>query len=330
MTRHAAGDGAGSVQIEFLETFVEVARYGNVTRAAEALFLSQPSVSGRLQALETELGEQLLVRTPRGVRLTDAGRDFLPYAERAVRALRDGQRSLLELRDVRAGALNLGAAPAVSTYFLPALLKRFATLHPGVRLSVRTGHSEEVLQMVLAEQVQVGLVRRLRHPDLVAQSCYEDELVLFVHAAHPFRTRPRVTLEDVARESLILFDRASSYYELTRAMFLDSALLPTSVMELDNIEAAKKMVELGMGVALLPRIAVAREVALGILMPVPIAGAPTVHRPVVAMYRRGQGLSGPVLAFLALIRELGQGATHDAAPLAVPPPGPADPARADG
>src|SRR6266511_5032150 len=118
------------MQFEFLETFVEVARYGSVTRAAETLYLSQPSVSGRLRALESELGEPLLIRTPRGVRLTDAGRELLPYAERTVRAFRDGQAALSELREARAGSLALGAAPAVSTYFLPTILKRFATLHP--------------------------------------------------------------------------------------------------------------------------------------------------------------------------------------------------------
>jgi len=292
-----------AMQIEYLETFVEVARCGSVTRAAEGLYLSQPSVSGRLRALESELGESLLVRTPRGVRLTDAGRELLPYAERAVRAFQDGRAALAELREARAGSLALGAAPAVSTYFLPQILKQFATLHPGVRLSVRTGHSEEVLTMVLEEQVQVGLVRRLVHPEIEVQPCYEDELILLVHSAHPFRIRPMVRLEDVAREGLILFDRTSSYYDLTRALFLDSGVVPSSVMELDNIEAAKKMVELGMGVALLPRVAVEREVALGMMVPVAIADTPTIHRPVVAIRRSGLGLSGPGLAFLALLQE---------------------------
>src|SRR5437764_7035538 len=120
-----------AMQIEFLETFVEVARHGSLTRAAEQLYLSQPSVSGRLQAIEAELGEPLLVRTPRGVRLTDAGREFLPYAERVVRAFRDGQAALSDLRSAQARRLLLGAAPAVGTYFLPTPLNRFATEHPG-------------------------------------------------------------------------------------------------------------------------------------------------------------------------------------------------------
>ena len=293
------------MQIEFLETFVEVARSGSVTRAAEALSLSQPSVSGRLQTVEAELGEQLLVRTPRGVRLTDAGREFLPYAERAVRAVHDGQVVLDELREVHRGRLVLGAAPAVSTYFLPGALKRFVTEHPGIRISVRTGHSEEVLAMVLADQVQIGLVRSLQHSEIEVHPCYEDELVLLVSPSHPFSSRRIVSLEEVAREGLVLFDRTSSYYELTRGLFLDSGIVPSTAMELDNIEAAKKMVELGMGVALLPRVAVAREVAFGTMVPVVIADAPTIHRPVLAIHRRGPGLAGPGLAFLALLRALG-------------------------
>jgi DNA-binding transcriptional LysR family regulator len=261
-------------------------------------------VTGRLQAIESELAEQLLIRTPRGVRLTDAGREFLTHAERAVRAYREGQSALSELRQVRSGRLVLGAAPAVSTYFLPAALKRFAGLHPGVRLSVRTGHSEEILNLVLSDQVQIGLVRVLQHPDIEAHPCYEDELVLVVQPAHPFGVRGSVTLEEVAREGLVLFDRTSSYYDLTRGLFLDSGVVPATVMELDNIEAAKKMVEQGMGLALLPRVAVQRELALGTLVAVSIDDAPTIHRPVLAIHRKGAGLGGPGLAFLDLLSAL--------------------------
>ena len=292
------------MKIEFLETFVEVARYGSVTRAAEGLYLSQPSASGRLLALESELGEQLLVRTPRGVRLTDAGREFLPYAERAVRVYREGQEALGALRNLGTGRLLLGAAPAVSTYFLPMVLKRYAGLYPGVSLSVRTGHSEEVLAMVLADQVQIGLVRKLQHPEIEVQPCYEDELMLVANPAHPFHARDAVTLEEVSSAGLVLFDRTSSYYDLTRSLFRDSGIVPVMAMELDNLEAAKKMVEQGMGVALLPRVAVSREVALGTLVPIAVADAPTIHRPVVAIYHRGPGLSAPGEAFLKLLVEL--------------------------
>src|SRR5712664_3910116 len=95
-----------------VQAFIEVARTGNVSRAAEALYVTQPALTARIQALEKELGEALFVRTGRGVRLTDAGRVFLPNAERAVQAVDDGRQALSDLRSASAGRLALGAAPA--------------------------------------------------------------------------------------------------------------------------------------------------------------------------------------------------------------------------
>src|ERR1700694_1453778 len=116
-----------------VEGFLEVAGGVKVVRAAEAMFVTQPTLTARLHALERELGEPLFARTRRGMRLTDAGRAFLPYAERAMRAVRDGRQALTDARTASAGRLVLGAAPAVSTYILPALLQRFAAAFPRVR-----------------------------------------------------------------------------------------------------------------------------------------------------------------------------------------------------
>ncbi len=286
-----------------VEGFLEVARRGNVSRAAEAMFVTQPTLTARLRALERELGEPLFVRTKRGMRLTDAGRAFLPYAERATRALRDAKQALSEARTAPAGRLVLGASPAVSTYVLPALLQRFSAIHPRVDVAVRTGHSEDVLQMLLREEVQLAVVRALRHPDIESVPLYEEEVVLVVPPDHPFRSRESVGIGDVGGERLILFDRTSSYYEVTHAFFLSAGVTPREVMELDNIEAAKKMVERRLGVALLPRTAVARELADGTLHLVPLADAPPLRRQIVAIRRRDLGPpSGAVAAFLELLR----------------------------
>src|ERR687883_258041 len=235
-----------------VQAFIEVARTGNVSRAAEALYVTQPALTARIQALEKELGETLFVRTGRGVRLTDAGRVFLPAAERAIQAIDDGRQALSDRRSASAGRLALGAAPAVSTYVLPPVLKRFAALHPRVDVAVRTGHSEEILQMVLKDEVQVGLVRTMRHSDIDSVPLYDDELVLVCYPQHRFARRGVVELAEVGRERLVMFDRTSSYFELTQSLFLRAGVVAHTVMELDNIEAAKKMVEEGLGVALLP------------------------------------------------------------------------------
>jgi DNA-binding transcriptional LysR family regulator len=287
-----------------VEGFLEVARRGNVSRAAEAIFVTQPTLTARLHALERELGEPLFARTRRGMRLTDAGRAFLPYAERAVRTLREGRQALTEARSASAGQLVLGAAPAVSTYVLPEVLQRFATAHPRVGVAVRTGHSEDVLQMLLREEVQLAVVRAQRHTDIESVPLYEEEVVLIVPPDHAFARRASVPVAAVGGERLILFDRTSSYYEVTQAFFLSLGVTPREVMELDNIEAAKKMVERHLGVALLPLTAVARELADGSLRLVRLADTAPLRRQIVAIRRRDLGPpTGAVAAFLELLRQ---------------------------
>ena len=285
-----------------MQGFLEVARRGNVSRAAEAIYVSQPTLTARLHALESELGEKLFVRTRQGMRLTDAGRAFLPYAERATQAVREGREAIAELNSGSAGHLILASAPAVSTYVLPPLLERFAAAHPRVEVAVRTGHSEEVLQAVLKSEVQLGLGRELRHHDIQLIPFYEEELVLMVAPSHHFAERAAVSMAELAGEQLILFDRTSSYYELTQASFASAGLTPRGMFELDNIEAAKKMVERRLGVALLPRTAVSVEVAAGTLRRVSISDGLPLRRRLVAMRRHDAGEpSGVVRAFIDLL-----------------------------
>jgi DNA-binding transcriptional LysR family regulator len=287
-----------------VESFLEVARRGNVSRAAEAIYISQPTLTARLHALETELGEKVFIRTRQGMRLTEAGITFLPYAERAARALREGRDALNDLRSASAGHLLIAAAPAISTYLLPALLERFSRSHPRVEVAVRTGHSEDVQAMVLRSEVQLGLGRELRHHDIELTPFFEEELGLIVGRDHRFADRRSVVMADMADEQLIMFDRTSSYYELTHAAFTDAGLTPRGMFELDNIEAAKKMVERGLGVALLPRTAVASEVAAGVLCRIPISDGIRLRRQLVAMRRRDAGpLFGVVAAFYGLLGE---------------------------
>jgi DNA-binding transcriptional LysR family regulator len=272
-----------------VEGFMEVARAGNLSRAATTLFVTQPGLTARLQSLEHELGAPLFVRSRRGMELTDIGRAFLPYAERAIGSLRDGAELVADLRKGGAGELRIGAAPAVSTYVLPSLLVRFTELHPNVRLIVRTGHSEEVLEMTLRREIEVGLVRELRHPAIESRPLYEDDVVLVVNPAHAFAAADRIDVERLAEARLILFDRTSSYYDLTNALFRSAGVSPRGVMELDNIDAAKEMVGKGLGVALLPHTAVAGELAAGTLHAITLMGTPPIRRRIVAIRRSDLG-----------------------------------------
>jgi DNA-binding transcriptional LysR family regulator len=290
-----------------IEAFLEVARRQNLSRAAEALFVSQPTLTARLQSLEATLGEQLFIRTRRGMRLTEAGDAFLPYAEHAVAALADGRERLGELRRGVAGRLVLGAPPTVSTYTLPALLARFSAAHPGVRLAVKTGTSEEILDMVLHDQVQLGIIRALANPEIETIPLYTDTLVLIAGPGHRLaRSNPgrQARMADLAGEVLVLFGRSSSYLEFTTATFRQAGVLPGSVLELDNIEAAKKMVERGLGVSLVPTSTVAGELAAGTLARIELVDAAPARREIVAVRRRDAGPpAGAAALFLGMLTE---------------------------
>jgi DNA-binding transcriptional LysR family regulator len=291
-----------NMQLPQLEAFAETARLGNVSRAAETLSLTQPALTARLHGLEGDLGVDLFLRGARGVTLTDAGRALLPYAQRVLAQIIEGRKAVQDLRGGKVGELLIAAAPAVSTYFLPGVLKTYQATHRDVRLGVRTGHTEEVLEMVLRREVDVGVGRPIRHPDVQLIPVFDDELVLVASRGHPFARRGKVRLQELAEDRLILFDRASSYYDLTSSLLRQAGVVPESVIELDNVEAAKKMVIEGLGVALLPRMALLAELRARSLRPVRIIGAPPVRRPIVAIRRTDSGPPmGPVADFLAML-----------------------------
>jgi DNA-binding transcriptional LysR family regulator len=217
----------------------------------------------------------------------------------------EGRQVIADLREGATGDLVIGAAPAVSTYLLPTILKAFRVTYPHVRLGVRTGHTEEVLEMVLRQEVNVGLGRPVRHPEVELIPVFEDELLLVVSRRHPFATRTRVRMDELATERLILFDRASSYHELTSALFREAGVVPASVMELDNVEAAKKMVQQGLGVAFLPQVSIVEEVRAGALCVVRLLDRSPSRRPIVAARRRDAGEPlAATSAFLELLREM--------------------------
>lgn len=287
-----------------LEAFVQIAHLGSFSRAAEALFLTQPSVTARIQTLEKDLGEELFERGGRSIRLSDAGSVFLVYAERALKEVQESRDALESLRNAGLGQLRIGSALTISTYVLPHMLKAFRSCYPGVAVSIRTGRSDYILETVLADEAQLGLVRGLYHPELETTHLYDDEVVLVTHPEHEFAAGGCAPIEAVGREPLIFFDKGSSYHGLIHGYFRDAGIVPTHSMELDSMEATKKMVEEGLGIAILPRVSVERELGLGLLTEVAITGAPPLKRPIALISRRNRRHSRPVRAFIELLESM--------------------------
>jgi DNA-binding transcriptional LysR family regulator len=292
------------VDLGQLEAFVQVANQRSFSRAAEALFLTQPSVTARIQALERDLGERLFERSGRGVRLTEVGSVFLPHAERVLQALNEGRDAIDALRNLQSGSLILASATTVSTYILPTVLKAFRSRFPRVEVSVRTGRSEQVLQMLLQDEAQVGLVRAVYHQDIETKGLIEDELILVANSEDELASEGSATVEQLGDRPFIFFDRNSSYYSLAQGLFRQHGVVPRIQMELDSMEATKKMVEEGLGIAMLPRMAVERELISGSLVEIELQGMRTPTRQIALISRRSRPLGPVAQAFVEIVTEM--------------------------
>ena len=297
------------MELDQVETFLAVATFGGFHRAAEALRVSQPAVSARIKALEQSLGVPLFERGGPELALSPAGRALRPHAEQLLRAAALARQAVHELRPLTGGALQVAAGLSICQYFLPDVLKHFQEKHPRIMVTVRSGHSKEVLELVLSGEAEIGIARSLHHPELETLSLREDPLLLIRRTVQKPKLPRRARLEEVATWPLIFYDRNSSDWMLSHGMFRRSGLVPNVVLEVEAIETAKKMVERGLGLAFLPHLAVARELRRGTLMAVEIVDAEPEQRSIDAFHSRHRPLSQAAIAFLNLVRNAaGKGA----------------------
>ena len=289
------------MEIAQIEAFLAVGTFGGFRRAAEALRVTQPAISARIRALESSLDVTLFERG-RGLTLSAAGRALRPHAEQLLHAVALARQAVHDLRPASAGAIRIAAALSICTYLLPDVLKRFQAAQPNVTITVQSGHSKEVLDMVLRGDAEIGLARSLHHPEVETVTLRKDPLVL-VAAPSTWGRRPlRVRLEDLATQPFILFDRGSSDWTLSHGLFRAAGLVPNVVLEVETIEAAKRMVERGVGVAFLPHLAVAREIRERQLVAVRVEDAAPLSRSLDVIHPRHRPLSAEAVALLRVVK----------------------------
>jgi DNA-binding transcriptional LysR family regulator len=199
--------------------------------------------------------------------------------------------------------LQIAAALSISVYFLPDILKRFQRAHPNVIISIRPGHSKEVLDMVLSQEAEIGLARSLQHPEVETISLRDDPLLLVAHPKRGPKHSRRARLQQVANWPLIFYERGSSDWTLTHSLFRSAGLVPNVALEVDSIETAKRMVERGLGLSFLPQMAVGREMRRGMLATVKVLDAEPLRRSLDVVHPRHRPLRAEVRAFLQMVRE---------------------------
>ncbi len=283
--------------LEDLRVFATVAAERSFSRAARKLRRTQPAVSQAIKRLERGAGEQLIDRSSRDGRLTDAGDLLLDFANRLLRLAGEATEAVADLRDVRKGRVLIGANEAGVHAVLP-LIAAFQQAHPEVLVDVRRIPSRQMAQEVLLRSVDFGVLTfNPTDRELASLQLGQDELVLLVAPTHALAGRDQITMEEMGRQSIIAHndpsparDRVLKLYERRRA--------PLNIrMSLPSLDGIKRAVETGLGVALLPRRCAQGELGRGqlVAVQVPELRSPRVMR---FVYLKDGGRSRAAEAFL--------------------------------
>jgi DNA-binding transcriptional LysR family regulator len=289
-----------------LRIFATVARLGSFTRAAALLYLTQPTVSQQIAALEAQLGMPLIERLPRQLRLTTAGAALLPYAEQILKladAATEAARAAAGLAD---RTLRLGVGHTLATYLLPDLLRRYRERYPQRLARISVGNTAELLELVASDTVELALVGSpAEHPLVLVTPFMHDRLVVIIPAEDEWAARDGVELADLRERVLLTREPGSALHTTIERLLGPAALAGDDVILLGETEAIKRSVEAGLGVALIQGIAVEREVAAGTLRALPLRGAESARTYAYAQHS-GRQLSAAAADLAALLDHPGQ------------------------
>lgn len=263
------------MELHQIRYFLAVARTGNFSRAAEACYVSQPSLSQQILKLEDELGQALFYRQPQGSILTDAGRLFLPYARQIAGAVEESQLRVRESSGEVRGELHLGILPTIAPYLLPGLLEPFSRAYPGVEVIVQEEVTPQLVQSLLAGQLDLALLSTpLGQAALCEEPLLDEPLLLVLPEAHPLARRDEVRMSDLPQERFILMqeghclaDQALEFCH-TRAGFAPQVSCRSA-----QVATLLALVAAGMGISIVP--AMAAEPRTGIVFRSFTPSAPT-------------------------------------------------------
>ena len=291
---------------EALETFVAVHREQGFSRAARVLNRTQPAISRRISLLEHELGAPLFERVIGGIVLSQAGRVLLPYAERALAAVKDAADAVRGLRADAGGPVSLASVGTLAGTNLTAVLQRFTKSQPRVDLTFRTARSVEVSDLVRRGEVSIGLrYERDRSPDLQCESLGAEPLAVVCGPGHRLAGRGVASLQVLRDERWLAFPDVPGKREIAAShvfgLFLTQGLGEVEWTAVDSLTAQKRLVEAGFGLALMTESSITEELAAGSLSTIAVRLL-AVAAPVYLVTRKGGFLSQAALRLLELLR----------------------------
>lgn len=295
------------MELHQLRCFLAVVEEGGFNRATTRLHISQPALSYQIKQLEQELGATLFHRRPGGVSPTEAGRVLSGYAREVLESVSNARSAVQELAEGVTGEIRVGTANSVGIYFLPRVLWRMREKYPSVRPTVMYRHSNEIMEILYSNRLELGIVTNPR-PDrrMNQETIIEERVSLYCGRSHPLWGRKELSPQELGGLQYISLSSKSPTGQLIREYMAALGIDSEPVVSTDNVETVKKMAEFGLGVAFLPDMvtgeALNQETPANDALWKISVGPPLRRRIAIVTWKNSQ-LSRATSAFIAELRE---------------------------
>lgn len=261
-----------------LRVFQAAVKYGGFTRAGAELHLSQSTVSQHIRLMEEELGGPLFMRVGKRVLVTEAGNVLRQYTDQILRDLKNAEMAIREINSLRRGTVRLGVGPTTLIYRLPHVLRDYKRRFPDIDLIVLAGTTEFLLESLRSQHLDLAIVMATDpQPGLAITPLGSEELVVVLNREHRLARQRTLDAADLAGLRFILYEKNTAMQSLIDRFFESLGVTPQIAMEVENNEAIKSMVRVGLGASILPLCAVAQEPADSPLRILRVKGRPLMR-----------------------------------------------------
>lgn len=292
---------------ERLRTFMAVAEKKSFSEAGKILFVTQPTITSQIKALEEELHTKLFERTTKKVEMTQSAVILYKYAKEIIRLSDSAQKEILKIENMIHGDLSMGCSLTIGEYILPKYLKQFKDMYPLIQMSVEISNSNNIITSIKDQFIDVGLIETpIDDPEIMVEPFLEDELILIASPNYFSNNEITISIEQLKRTPLIVREKGSG----TRAVleqYLNQAGMSIDrlnvVMELGSTEAIKAAVESGLGVSIVSKNAIIKEQQLQLLTAYPIKNI-SFYRYFYIAFRKEQVLKSTTELFIEELRKM--------------------------
>jgi DNA-binding transcriptional LysR family regulator len=252
------------MNIDHIEAFIYAVHLNSIHKAADALFLSQPTVTARIKTLERELGQALFKRSGRGIKLTEKGREFFSYAEQIVQTYEKAKKQLSKEHIQK--EVVIGANPISSQYFIPHILPLWKEALPDVHFTFITATNEILVDQLIRKEIHIAFLKEMSRDAIYQSPVLDNSVRLVCHPNHPLANKTNINVDDLSEDPLVFFECGAFDWNRIHKMFEAANVSPRIEFRIGHLEVAKSLIQQNKGIGFLPSLCIKEELKKGTLV----------------------------------------------------------------